>query len=71
MHKYCQNYKVMLKLTLLWLIGEMVNTSPSQGDIHGFKSHMSHQEKLMFRKELFLFYIKIKHLFTHSKHKTL
>ena len=33
----------MLKLTLLWLIGEMVNTSPSQGDIQGFKSLMSHQ----------------------------
>ena len=23
----------------------MVNTSPSQGDIHGFKSHMGHQYK--------------------------
>lgn len=70
MHKYCKNYKVMLKLTLLWLIGEMVNTSPSQGDIHGFKSHMSHQENNV-PKGTFLFYIKIKHLFTHSKHKTL
>ena len=33
----------MLKLTLLWLIGEMVNTSPSQGDIHGFESRTNHQ----------------------------
>ena len=23
----------------LWPVGEVVNTSPSQGDIHGFKSH--------------------------------
>ena len=48
----------MLKLTLLWLIGEMVNTSPSQGDIHGFKSHMSHQEETIVPKGTFYFILK-------------
>ncbi len=24
----------------------MVNTSPSQGDIHGFKSHMGHHKEI-------------------------
>ena len=26
----------------LWPVGEMVNTLPSQGNIHGFKSHTGH-----------------------------
>lgn len=25
-----------------WPVGEMVNTLPSQGNIHGFKSHTGH-----------------------------
>lgn len=36
----------MLKLimsTKHWPVGEMVNTLPSQGNIHGFKSHTGHQ----------------------------
>ena len=32
----------MLKFTSTWPIGEMVNTPPSQGGIHGFKSHIGH-----------------------------
>ena len=31
---------------MAWLVGEMVNTLPSQGNIHGFKSRTSHQFEL-------------------------
>ena len=30
---------------LIWPVGEMVNTLPSQGNIHGFKSHTGHHYK--------------------------
>ena len=32
-----------LKDILVWSVGEAVNTLPSQGNIHGFKSHTDHQ----------------------------
>ncbi len=28
-----------------WPVGEMVNTLPSQGNIHGFEPHTGHQIK--------------------------
>lgn len=28
-----------------WPVGEMVNTLPSQGNIHGFEPHTGHQKK--------------------------
>ena len=31
---------------MYWPIGEMVNTSPSQGDIQGFKSLMGHHYEI-------------------------
>lgn len=31
-----------LKDILVWSVGEAVNTLPSQGNIHGFKSHTDH-----------------------------
>ena len=33
--------KIGLK-PILWPVGEAVNTLPSQGNIHGFKSHTGH-----------------------------
>ena len=38
---------------MAWLVGEMVNTLPSQGNIHGFKSRTSHQFELKSRKAFF------------------
>lgn len=31
------------KIMIPWPVGEMVNTLPSQGNIHGFEPHTGHQ----------------------------
>ena len=45
-------------LFYLWPVGEMVNTVPSQGIIHGFKSRTGHQRLLLV--EILVFYKKKK-----------
>lgn len=34
-------------LFYLWPVGEMVNTVPSQGIIHGFKSRTGHHKDIL------------------------